>query len=167
MLVWWVIIGSCVGFWPVLDQAIAWNDDDLWSIEPLGKNFDEIWMDIILIASFNEMHFENVCHLSVILLRPRMCFICMEEKWWNSCLRTSLWISEDINVMNNWHRERVLCQGCLEIDLSQPRHDTAFWCHHNGPVTSQLTNSIKWPNYTYLRLRSWADATGNGSEPLL
>ena len=25
-----------------------------------------------------------------------------------------------------------------EIDLSKPRHETAFWWRHNGPVTSQL-----------------------------
>ena len=30
-----------------------------------------------------------------------------------------------------------------ETDLSQPRHETAFWWRHNGPVTSQLTDSIK------------------------
>ena len=34
-----------------------------------------------------------------------------------------------------------------QIDLSQPRHETAFWWRHNGPVTSQLTDPIKWPNY--------------------
>ena len=34
-----------------------------------------------------------------------------------------------------------------EIDLSQPRHETAFWWRHNGPVTSQLTDRIKWANY--------------------
>ena len=34
-----------------------------------------------------------------------------------------------------------------EIDLSQPRHETAFWWCHNGAVTSQLTDQIKWPNY--------------------
>ena len=34
-----------------------------------------------------------------------------------------------------------------EIDLSQPRHETAFWWRHNGPVTSQLTDPFKWPNY--------------------
>ena len=33
-----------------------------------------------------------------------------------------------------------------EIDLFQPRHETAFWWRHNGPVTSQLTDLIKWPN---------------------
>ena len=33
-----------------------------------------------------------------------------------------------------------------EIDLSQPRHETAFWWRHNGPVTSQLTDPIKWRN---------------------
>ena len=34
-----------------------------------------------------------------------------------------------------------------EIDLSQPRHETAFWWRHNGPVTSQFIDPIKWPNY--------------------
>ena len=34
-----------------------------------------------------------------------------------------------------------------EIDLPQPRHETAFWWRHNGPVTSQLTDPLKWPNY--------------------
>ena len=34
-----------------------------------------------------------------------------------------------------------------EIDLSQPRHETAFWWRHNGPVTSQLIDPIQWPNY--------------------
>ena len=34
-----------------------------------------------------------------------------------------------------------------EIDLSQPRHETAFWWRHNGLVTSQLTDLIKWPNH--------------------
>ena len=29
-----------------------------------------------------------------------------------------------------------------EIDLSQPRHDTAFWWRHNGLVTSQLTAQL-------------------------
>ena len=35
-----------------------------------------------------------------------------------------------------------------EIDLSQPRHETAYWWRHNRPVTSQLTNPIRLPNYT-------------------
>ena len=45
------------------------------------------------------------------------------------------------------------CVNCVnkrrvsEIDLSQPRHETAFWWRHNGPVKSQLTDRIKWPNY--------------------
>ena len=34
-----------------------------------------------------------------------------------------------------------------EIDLSQPRHETAFWWRYNGPVTSQSTDPIKWPNH--------------------
>ena len=34
-----------------------------------------------------------------------------------------------------------------EIDLSQPRHETAFWWRHNGPVTSQSTDPIKWSNH--------------------
>ena len=34
-----------------------------------------------------------------------------------------------------------------EIGLSQPRHETGFWWRHNGLVTSQSTDPIKWPNY--------------------
>ena len=34
-----------------------------------------------------------------------------------------------------------------EIGLSQPRHETAFWWRHNGPVTSQSADLIKWPNH--------------------
>ena len=34
-----------------------------------------------------------------------------------------------------------------EIDLSQPRHETAFWWRHNRPVTSQLTDPITLPSY--------------------
>ena len=34
-----------------------------------------------------------------------------------------------------------------EINLSQPRLETVFWWRHNGSVTSQLTDPIKWPNY--------------------
>ena len=36
-----------------------------------------------------------------------------------------------------------------EIDLSQPRHETAFWWRHNWSVTSQLTDPIKWPNFPW------------------
>ena len=34
-----------------------------------------------------------------------------------------------------------------KIDLSQPKHETAFWWRHNGPVTSQLTDPNKWRIY--------------------
>ena len=34
-----------------------------------------------------------------------------------------------------------------DIHLSQPRYETAFWWCHNGRVTSQLTDTTKWPNY--------------------
>ena len=38
--------------------------------------------------------------------------------------------------------------GCLRsIYPTQPRHEAVFWWRHNGPVTSQLTDRIKWPNY--------------------
>ena len=40
-----------------------------------------------------------------------------------------------------------------EIDSSQPRHGTAFCWRHNGPVTSQLTDQIMWPNHLF-ELRS-------------
>ena len=55
-----------------------------------------------------------------------------------------------------WTSTRHLClvhpgvrdkRRVSEINLSQPRHETTFWWRHNGPVTSQLTDPIKWPNY--------------------
>ena len=60
---------------------------------------------------------------------------------------------------NHYKHKEVVGSSCLvhsgvqdkrrvsEIDLTQPRHETAFWWRHNGPVTSQSTDPIKWPNY--------------------
>ena len=49
-------------------------------------------------------------------------------------------------------RQFCLVHPCLrdkhrvsEIDLSQPRHETAFWWRHNRPVTLQLTDPIMLP----------------------
>ena len=41
-----------------------------------------------------------------------------------------------------WDKRRV-----SEIDLSQPRYETAFWWRHNRPATSQLTDPITLPSY--------------------
>ena len=71
----------------------------------------------------------------------------VEQKW------RRLWF--ETPSRSSWRH----CYACLvhpgvrdkrrvsEIDLSQPRHETAFWWRNNGPVTSQLTDPIKWPNY--------------------
>ena len=48
----------------------------------------------------------------------------------------------DINVS---YTRRARQAPVSEIDLSQLRD--AFWWRHNGPVTSQLIDPIKWPNY--------------------
>ena len=52
----------------------------------------------------------------------------------------------------SWDRLVSYTRACdkrrvSEIDLSQPRHETAFWWRHNRPVTSQLTDPITLPNY--------------------
>ena len=58
--------------------------------------------------------------------------------------------------LHRWFGARLQClvhpgvrdkRRVSEIDLSQPRHETAFWWRHNWPVTSQLTDRIKRPNY--------------------
>ena len=62
------------------------------------------------------------------------------------------------HVVEIHHRERhgsvCLVHPCVrdkrrvsEIDLSQPRHETAFWWRHNRPVTSQSTDPFTLPNY--------------------
>ena len=48
-----------------------------------------------------------------------------------------------------------------EIDLSQPRHETAFSGRHNGPVTSQYTDRIKWPNYPVELIGIYVHTTKN------
>ena len=53
-----------------------------------------------------------------------------------------------------------------EIDLSQPRHETAFWWHHNGQVTSQLTDPIKWPNYPLELIRNYVHMNTHSKESL-
>ena len=53
-----------------------------------------------------------------------------------------------------------------EIDLSQPRHETAFWWSHNGPVTSQLTDPIKWPNYPLELIRIYVHINTHNKESL-
>ena len=52
-----VIIGSDNGLSPLWWQAIMWTNDDMLSIEPFGKNFNEIWIKI-KIFSFQNGAFE-------------------------------------------------------------------------------------------------------------
>ena len=68
-----------------------------------------------------------------------------------------LWLCYEFLVYSyRWLSARLQClvhrgvrdkRRVSEIDLSQPRHETAFWWRHNGPVTSQLTGPNKWPYY--------------------
>ena len=62
----------------------------------------------------------------------------------------------DNNYIHHKVRDEMAClvpsgvrgkRRVSEIDLFQPRHETAFWWRHNGPATSKLTDRIKWPNY--------------------
>ena len=53
-----------------------------------------------------------------------------------------------------------------EVDLSQPRHETAFWWRHNVPVTSQLTDPIKWPNYPLELIRIYVHINTYNKESL-
>ena len=52
------IIGSENGLSPDRRQAIIWTNKDISLIEPLGTNFNEIWIKICF--SFRENAFENV-----------------------------------------------------------------------------------------------------------
>ena len=54
----WVSIGSGNGLSPVRRQAITWATADLLSIEPLGTNFSEIWLQYKLFI--HENAYENV-----------------------------------------------------------------------------------------------------------
>ena len=99
---------------------------------------------------------------------------CIEDNsdWSKACIR--------VNTHNRHPIARTYGQamGCLvhpgvrdkrrvsEIDLSQPRHETAFWWCHNGPVTSQLTDPIKWPNYPFEVIRIYVHINTCNKESL-
>ena len=51
------IIGSNNGLLPGRRQAIIWANAGIWSIEPLGTNFNEILIEIQTL-SFKKMHLE-------------------------------------------------------------------------------------------------------------
>ena len=53
-----------------------------------------------------------------------------------------------------------------KIDLSQPRHETAFWWRHNEPVTSQSTDPIKWPNYPLELIRIYVHINTHNKDSL-
>ena len=53
-----------------------------------------------------------------------------------------------------------------EIDLSQPRHETAFWWRHSRPVMSQLTDPFKWHNYPLELIRIYVHMNTQNKESL-
>ena len=112
------------------------------------------WMDGItgrytIPGCFSCSHPLSVCGEQVLQFtltwRPKPCFnikILSYQYWKSDCgyktvARSSCLVHP--GVRDKW---RV-----SEIDLSQPRNETAFWWRHNGPVTSQSTDPIKWPNH--------------------
>ena len=67
-----VIIGSGNGLVPVHHQAITWTSDDLLSIGPSGKNFNEILIKNTELSS-QESAFEIViCNMVAILFRLKV-----------------------------------------------------------------------------------------------
>ena len=65
----WIGISPGNGLSPVRRQAITWTSDGLLSIEPLGTNFSEIWMEIQKIY-IHENAFKNVvCKMAAIVFR--------------------------------------------------------------------------------------------------
>ena len=83
---------------------------------------------------------------------------CTKPWRWSSYWSSQAWLHSEVPAFP--HAPHLLLHGsgypCLvhpavldkrrEIHLSQPRHETASWWRHNGPVTSQLTDPIKLPN---------------------
>ena len=86
------------------------------------------------------------------------------------------WVTTGLNNILVPNRHKKLCwlvQPCVrdkrrvsEIDLSQPRHETAFWWRHNRPVTSQLTNPITLPNYPLELVRLFVASSGIALSPM-
>ena len=77
-----------------------------------------------------------------------------ENRYCERCAYKKLCSSKHTGLLNSCLGKLCLVHPCVrdkrrvsEIDLSQPRHETAFWWRHNRPVTSQLTDPITLPSY--------------------
>ena len=84
-----------------------------------------------------------------LALHLRIVGACLPAPWKLKHLLPTWLSAHNVPVLNGDVSYTQACETsarCLEIDLSQPRHETAFWWHHNGPVTSQLTDPIKLHN---------------------
>ena len=66
------IIGSNNGLWPSRHQAIIWTNAGILLVGPLGTNFSEISIEI-LIFSFKKKHFESVVSEMVAILSQPQC----------------------------------------------------------------------------------------------
>ena len=117
------------------------------------RNSSALAMELRLFCTNPSMYFWQVHDSRLVIV---MFFFC---KWFFTHFNLGL-LSNFYKTSwdDNSLQERLLClvhpavrdkRRVSEIDLSQPRHETAFWWHHNGPVTSQLTDPIKWRNYPF------------------
>ena len=90
-----------------------------------------------------------VIYLRILGIIPILGINCYEYGFIDMCnlTRWYRWFSTRLRCLVH-PGVRDKCRAS-EIELSKPRKETAFWWRHNGPMTSQLTGSNKWPNYPW------------------
>ena len=103
-----VSIGSDNGLSPIRRQAITWTNAGLLSIEPLGTNFSEIWIEI-LAFSFRKMRLK--------MLLPKWRPSCPGgDEWIISCEIALRWMSQDLT--DDWSTSVQV----MALWLSAPSH---------------------------------------------
>ena len=113
------IIGSDNGLWPDRRQAIIWTNAGIFLIEPSGRNFSEILIEIQTF-SFKKIH-----------LKMR------SGKWRPLCL--------DLNVMTYMGHDWVAFEWCASWSSLLCHHQVHYWlnkymCSIRGVVYCEYVN---------------------------
>ena len=160
----WVIIGSVNGLWPIRHQAITWTNATLLSIESLGTNFNEICTGI-LPFSFKKCNWK--CRLPKWLPFCPEGLVNQQIKRW---VYMSKWIVYRIAVIMECERMSLFKRNKKHIYLfvssgyanETPGHKThkRYWgknvsnrSHVHSSINETGRFSIKWASVECTRKR--------------
>ena len=113
------IIGSDNGLSPGRRQAIIWTNAGILLIGPLGTNFSEISVEILIFIQENALE-SVVCEMAAILSRPECVYI-----WWHvRCYWVEVWLASFNNSCRSiglltWHSAAAIMLLLISHQISK------------------------------------------------